>query len=152
MRSADRVTAALLLLLSVAFAAGAFKYYSWWGPGGPGSAFVPFWVGLVMAVLSFVLLVKSLRNPYPGDAWLPRGDGLRALLVVLGGIVAFVALLKVVGMILGTALFVAGLVWYLGRHPWWLIAAVAAGAAGFNYFVFMRWLRVPFPEAGIWIF
>ena len=152
MRSADRVTAALLFLLSVAFAAGALKYYSWWGPGGPGSAFVPFWVGLVMAVLSFVLLVKSLRNPYPGDAWLPRGGGLRALLVVLGGTVAFVALLKVVGMILGTALFVAGLVWYLGRHPWWLIAAIAAGAAGFNYFVFMRWLRVPFPEAGIWIF
>jgi putative tricarboxylic transport membrane protein len=151
-RSADRVTAALLLALSVAFTAGALKYYSWWGPGGPGSAFLPFWLGVVMALLALLMLVKSLRNPYPGDAWLPRGEGLRTILVVLGVTVAFVALLNVIGMILGTALFVAALVGYLGRHRWWVIAAVAAGAAGFNYLVFMRWLRVPFPEAGIWIF
>ena len=48
MRSADRVTAVLLFALSVAFVAGALKYYSWWGSGG-GSAFPPFWLGLVMA-------------------------------------------------------------------------------------------------------
>jgi hypothetical protein len=151
-RSADRITAALLLALSVAFAAGALKYYQWWGPGGPGPAFVPFWLGLVMAGLALLMLVKSLRNPYPGDAWLPRGEGLRAMLVVLGVTVAFVVLLQVVGMILGTALFVAALVGFLGRHRWWVIAAVAIGAAGFNYLVFLRWLRVPFPELGIWIF
>jgi hypothetical protein len=151
-RSADRVAAALLLALSVAFSAGALKQYQWWGPGGPGPAFVPFWLGLIMAGLALMMLVKSLRNPAPGDAWLPRGEGLRAMLVVLGVTVAFVTLLRVVGMILGTALFVAALVWFLGRHRWWVIAAVAAGAAGFNYLVFVRWLRVPFPEAGIWIF
>jgi hypothetical protein len=151
-RSADRITAALLLALSVAFAAGALKYYQWWGPGGPGPAFVPFWLGLVMAGLALLMLVKSLRNPYPGDAWLPRGEGLRAMLVVLGVTVAFVVLLQVVGMILGTALFVAALVGFLCRHRWWVIAAVAIGAAGFNYLVFLRWLRVPFPELGIWIF
>jgi hypothetical protein len=105
-----------------------------------------------MAGLALLMLVKSLRNPYPGDAWLPRGEGLRAMLVVLGVTVAFVVLLQVVGMILGTALFVAALVGFLGRHRWWVIAAVAIGAAGFNYLVFLRWLRVPFPELGIWIF
>ena len=152
MRSADRITAALLLAVSVAFAAGALKYYQWWGPGGPGPAFVPFWLGLVMSVLALMMLVKSLRSPYAGAAWLPRGEGLRAMLVVLAVTVTFVALLRVVGMILGTALFVAALVWYLGRHRWWVIVAVAAGAAAFNYLVFVRWLRVPFPETGIWIF
>ena len=152
MRSADRITAGALLALAVAFTAGALKYYSWWDPGGPGAAFVPFWLGLAMAGLALMMLVKSLRNPWPGEAWLPRGEGLRALLVVLGITVAFVTLLRVVGMILGTALFVGALVWYLGRHRWWVVAAIATGAAGFSYLVFVRWLRVPFPELGIWIF
>ena len=152
MRSADRITASLLLAFSVAFSAGALKQYQWWGPGGPGPAFLPFWLGLVMAFLALGMLIRSLKQQYAGDAWLPRGEGLRDMLVVLGVTVAFVALLRVTGMVLGTAIYLVVLVRYLGRHPWWLTLLVAAAAAGFNWLVFVRWLRVPFPELGVWIF
>lgn len=152
MRSADRITAALLLAFAVAFSAGALKQYQWWGPGGPGPAFLPFWLGLVMAVLAAMMLTRSLREKNAGDAWLPRGEGLRDMLVVLGVTVAFVALLRVTGMVLGTALYLVVLVRYLGRHPWWLTLLVAAAAAGFNWLVFVRWLRVPMPEGMLWIF
>jgi hypothetical protein len=151
-RSADRVSAVLLLIFSAGFAAGALKYYSWWGPGGPGSAFLPFCLGVVMAALSLVFLVRSLRSPWPGRAWLPRGEGLRSMLVVLGVTVVFVAVLKAVGMILGSALYLAALIWYLGRHRWWLTLGVASTAALVNWLVFVHWLRVPFPELGLWIF
>jgi putative tricarboxylic transport membrane protein len=148
-RSADRVTAVLLLAFSVAFTAGALKYYSWWGSGGPGSAFLPFWLGLVMALLAIMLLFKKSKSE---EDWLPRGEGLRDMLVVLGATVVFVALLKTIGMILGTALYLIALIWYLGRHRWWVTVSIAVAAAGFNWLVFVHWLRVPFPEAGIWIF
>ena len=152
MRSADRVTAAFLLALSVAFSAGALKSYAWWGSGGPGPAFLPFWLGVVMALLALMMLVKSLRETNPGETWLPRGEGLRDMLVVLAVTVAYVALLNVTGMVVGTALYLAILVRYLGKHRWWVTLAVAVGAAAFNWLVFVHWLRVPFPEAGIWIF
>ena len=152
MRNADRITAGALLALSVAFSAGAIKYYQWWGPGGPGPAFLPFCLGIVMALLALMMLVKSLRETNPGEAWLPRGEGLRDMLVVLGATTLFIALFKVVGMVIGTALYLAGLIWFLGRHRWWVTLAVALGAAALNWLVFVRWLRVPFPEAGIWIF
>jgi putative tricarboxylic transport membrane protein len=151
-RSADRITAALLLAFAVAFSAGALKQYQWWGPGGPGPAFLPFWLGLVMAFLALGMLIRSLKQQYTGDAWLPRGEGLRDMLVVLGVTVAFVALLRVTGMVLGTAIYLVVLVRYLGRHPWWLTLLVAAAAAGFNWLVFVRWLRVPMPEGMLWIF
>jgi putative tricarboxylic transport membrane protein len=151
-RSADRVTAVLLLAFAVAFSAGALKYYSWWGSGGPGSAFLPFWLGLVMALLALMMLLKSLKKPDAGSDWLPRGEGLRHMLVVLGVTVVFVALLKVVGMILGTALFLVVLMRYLGRHRWWVTVAIAVAAAGFNWLVFVHWLRVPFPEGMLWTF
>jgi putative tricarboxylic transport membrane protein len=149
-RNADRTTAVLLLAFAVAFAAGALKYYDWWGPGGPGSAFLPFWLGLVMAALALMMLLRSSKNQITD--WLPHGEGLRHMLVVLGVTVVFVALLKVVGMILGTALFLVVLMRYLGRHRWWVTVAIGAAAAGFNYLVFVHWLRVPFPEGMLWIF
>jgi hypothetical protein len=152
MRNADRVTAALLLAFAVAFSGGALKYYSYWGSAGPGSAFLPFWLGVAMALLAGGMLVRSLRQRDSGAQWLPKGEGLRRILVVLAVTTAFVALLKVTGMILGTALFLLVLVRYLGGHPWWVCASVAAAAAGFNYLVFARWLRVPFPEGLLWIF
>jgi len=149
-RSADRVTAALLLAFAVAFSVGALKQYQWWGSGGPGPAFMPFWLGLVMALLALILLLRSLKEQNPGAAWLPRGEGLRDMLVVLAATVAFVALLKVTGMIIGTALYLAFLVRYLGRHRWWVTFAIALAAAGFNWLVFVHWLRVPMPEGMIW--
>jgi hypothetical protein len=151
-RSADRVTAALLLAFAVAFSVGALKQYQWWGSGGPGPAFMPFWLGLVMAILALSMLLRSLKQKDPGAAWLPRGEGLRDMLVVLAATVAFIVLLKVTGMIIGTALYLAFLVRYLGRHRWWVTLAIALAAAGFNWLVFVHWLRVPMPEGMIWTF
>jgi putative tricarboxylic transport membrane protein len=151
-RTADRVTAALLLAFAVAFSVGALKQYQWWGSGGPGSAFMPFWLGLVMALLALTMLIRSLKEKNPGGAWLPRGEGLRDMLVVLAATVAFVALLNVTGMVIGTALYLVVLVRYLGRHRWWVTLSIALAAAGFNWLVFVRWLRVPMPEGMLWIF
>jgi hypothetical protein len=151
-RSADRITASVLLAFSVAFSTGALKQYQWWGPGGPGPAFLPFWLGLVMAFLALAMLIRSSKQQQSGEAWLPRGEGLRDMLVVLGATVAFVALLRVTGMVLGTAIYLVVLMRYLGRHRWWLTLLVAAAAAGFNWLVFVRWLRVPMPEGMLWIF
>ena len=152
MRSADRVTAALLLAFAVAFSVGALKQYQWWGSGGPGPAFMPSWLGLVMALLALSMLLRSLKQKDSGAPWLPRGEGLRDMLVVLAATIAFVALLNTTGMIIGTALYLAFLVRYLGKHRWWVTFAIALGAAGFNWLVFVHWLRVPMPEGMLWIF
>ena len=145
MRRADAIAGASLLALAVAFSAGALTHYSYWGPNGPGPAFLPFWLGVVMALLAALLLAGALRSREPGDPWLPRGEGLKRLAVVLGATVALVALLNVVGMVLGTALFLIVLVRLLDRTPWPLTLAVAIGTAGVNYLVFTRWLKVPMP-------
>ncbi len=129
----------------MAFSAGALKNYAYWGPNGPGPAFLPFWLGLVMAVLASLLLLGALRSSDPGPQWLPSREGLRRLGLVLGVTVAFVALLNVLGMVVGTVLFLLILLRRLDRQPWPLSVAVALAVAGFNYLVFTFWLRVPMP-------
>lgn len=145
MRQADRIAGAMLLALGVAFSAVALKYYTYWGSGGPGSAFLPFWLGVVMAVLAAMQLVGAVRSRDPGPEWLPGGEGRKRIAVVLGVTIAFVALLNLVGMILGTALFLIVLMRALDRIAWPLTLAVAVGTAGLNFLVFSYWLRVPFP-------
>jgi len=144
-RGADRTAGAVLLALAVAFSAGALKQYDYWAPNGPGPAFLPFWLGLVMAVLATLLLVGALRAKDPGESWLPSGDGLRRLGIVLGATIAYVALLNVLGMVLGTVLFLIALMRVLDRCGWLLTLAVALATAGSIYFVFGRWLKVPLP-------
>src|SRR2546421_2881600 len=145
MHKADRITAAVLLAFCVAFSAGALKYSPYWSETGPGSAFLPFWLGVVMAGLAAMMLTRRARASDAGIEWLPRGEGRTRVLVVLGATVVFVAALKVIGMVLGSALYLAALMRYLERHPWWLTILVTTAAAAVNYLVFAYWLRVPFP-------
>lgn len=151
MRNADRIAGAALLALAVAFSAGALKYYTYWGPNGPGSAFVPFWLGVAMAVLATLMLLGTRRASDGGTEEMFSRAGFKRVLLVLAATVAFVALLKVVGMIVGTALFLIVLMRLLDRHPWPLTLAVAAAAAGFTYLVFTFWLKVPFPVSPLGI-
>ena len=145
MRRADTVAGAALLALAVAFSVGALKHYAYWGANGPGPAFLPFWLGGVMAVLAAMLLIGALRTREPGEPWLPRGVGRKRLIVVLGATAALVALLNVLGMVIGTFVFLLALMRFLDRTPWPTAIAVAAAVAGMNFLVFTRWLKVPMP-------
>jgi high-affinity Fe2+/Pb2+ permease len=144
-RSADRIAGAALLALAVAFSAGALRQWAYWGENGPGPAFLPFWLGLVMAILAVMLLVSGLRSPDSSEAWLPSGESLRRLVLVLAITVAFVALLGVLGMTIATVLFLVVLIRYLDHQRWLVALAVALAVAALNYVVFTRWLGVPLP-------
>jgi hypothetical protein len=144
-RRADQVTGILLLALSVWFGGVAVARYTYWSPTGPGSGFLPVWLSAAMAVLAVVLIAKATRSPDAGGAWLPDRRGLLRLVAVVGATALFIALMPVVGMILGSALFLVGLLRGLEGYSWGLSTAVGVGAATVNYLVFTYWLGVPFP-------
>ena len=145
MRAADRIGAAVLLALAVAYTATAAGRYTYWTATGPGSGFFPFWLGLVLAALSILLLASAVRRPDPGPAWLPKGHGAARFVVVVVVTALFIALLPLLGMAVGTAVFLGVLLRMLEGHSWRTTAAVAGGAAVANWAVFVLWLRVPFP-------
>jgi|SRR5580765_6137481 putative tricarboxylic transport membrane protein len=145
MARADRITAAVLLAFSLAFAAGGLKYYPYWSDAGPGSGFLPGWLGGVMAALALLML---LRRPRAADAaldWIPRGESARRVIALIAASVLYVALLKPLGMIVASALYLAFVMRYFERHGWWLTAVVVLAASAANWLVFVHWLKVPFP-------
>ena len=74
MRSADRIAGAGLLALGVGFSVGALKHYAYWGENGPGPAFLPFWLGAVMAVLALMLTLLVFIGEAFRDAFDPRNQ------------------------------------------------------------------------------
>lgn len=144
MRRADQVTGALLLVLGASFAAGALQY-PYWTPTGPGSGFLPLWLGIAMVGLALGLVIGAGRTADPGRPWHPGRRALVRLVVVVGATALFVAFMHVVGMALGTVLFLIVLLRLLEGHGWGATLLVALGTALANWLVFTRWLRVPFP-------
>ena len=145
MRRADQIAGAGLLLLGVAFAWAGLRNYTYWGPTGPGSGFLPFGLGLAMTVLAAGLLIGAARARETVGRWLPEGAGRRRLVIVLGVTAALVAVLKIVGMAAGTVLFLAAILRGVERLRWRSTLAIAVGTAAVNYLIFTYWLRVPFP-------
>jgi putative tricarboxylic transport membrane protein len=56
-----------------------------------------------------------------------------------------IAVLKIVGMAVGTVLFLVALLRFVERMRWRSTLAIAVGTAAVNYLIFTYWLRVPFP-------
>jgi putative tricarboxylic transport membrane protein len=144
-RRADQVAGLGLLVFAVGYAGAALRWYPYRGDIGPGPGFLPVWLGVAMAVLATLLFVGATRSREAGGAWLPGGKGLARLLVVFGATALFTALLDVIGMISGTALFLIGILRFLEGYPWGQTLAIAVGIAALNFVVFTYWLQVPFP-------
>jgi putative tricarboxylic transport membrane protein len=152
MRRADLVTGLVLLVFGVGYAAVAWRAYPYWSSTGPGSGFLPVWVGGVMAALALLLVLSAFRSASgPQARWLPEGRGLVRLVVVVAAIAVFAAVMDFVGMILGSALFLLGVLRFLERYPWPWAIGIAVGVAGLIYGVFTYWLQVPFPTSPLGI-
>jgi putative tricarboxylic transport membrane protein len=144
-RRADQIGGLLLLVFGLWYTAVALRYYPYWAPAGPGSGFLPFWLGVAMSALAALLLVQVARAAEPGPTWLPAPAARRRLGRLFGLTVLFVALLKVIGMLLGTVLFLIAVLRGLEGYRWPTALAIAVGVAAFNYLVFTYWLGVQFP-------
>jgi putative tricarboxylic transport membrane protein len=106
---------------------------------GPG--YFPLWVGGLVALLGFVLAVRSLRiegPPVPRVAWRP-------VIFILGGSIAYGYALKPLGLLLSTVLVV--LITAAGGHEfrWRETLILAVALAIFSLGVFVYALGLPFP-------
>ncbi|HSE94443.1 MAG TPA: tripartite tricarboxylate transporter TctB family protein [Methylomirabilota bacterium] len=144
MRSADRVASVALILFAAWFAVIGRRFPYWHPDTGPGSGFLPVWLAIALATLATLLFVNA--GAASGDGrWLPDRAVLGRLALILLASVVFVAALDVVGMIVGTALFLVFVLRVVERYRWATVLGVALAAAVVNYLVFTQWLRVPFP-------
>jgi hypothetical protein len=118
-----------------------------WTSTGPGAGFFPFWLAAGVVVCAVLILVKTLRRVREGSneplvpphAWKP-------LLIVFLPMVTIVLLMGSLGMYLGGAIYLAGYMWFVGRHrlPQVILVSVLVPLALF--LIFERWFLLPMPK------
>jgi putative tricarboxylic transport membrane protein len=116
---------------------------------GPGPGFFPFWLSLLGAVFSIVLLVGTVRTPAVenpnAEPVLPDAYGKTRIGAIVGTLAITILLMEVLGFQLAMLAFNVALVVLLGERRWIAIAIFAVvGSFGVHY-VFTRWLDVLLP-------
>ena len=113
---------------------------------GPGPGFFPFWLSLIGAVLTGVILIETWRDPSLSDGTiLPQGNAAVQGGIVLAALVAVAALFEPLGFRLTMLVFIAGLLFVLGARSLVGIALTAVAGSFGVFHVFLYWLKVPLP-------
>lgn len=117
----------------------------------PGTGFLPFWVALLLGILTISELVRELSKKRSEEVEkLVRKEGLRRMLYVLVFICAYPFFLDKIGFFLCTLIFSGACLKIIGGKRWLAVTVMSILITFFAYTVFVIWLGMLFPE-GRWI-
>lgn len=148
MRKGDRVFAVICLGISLWLILESlqFDYLSKFGPG-PG--FEPFWLGVILAILSAFLLINTIRRKEGKDGEKPILPGWRSLgrlAVIMLTMAGFALVVQSLGFTLSVFLLVTVLLFFLEGVG--ALKSVYYGVifSGLIFLVFQYWLGVDLPK------
>jgi putative tricarboxylic transport membrane protein len=148
MKKADLITGVVLLVLSGLAIWGASQM----PPSatfGPGAGFLPFWLGVLLAVLATILFVSAWRRQATEKDSKPVFPGKQALFTItstLVGLAGYILLIEVLGYLLDTFLFIVFLMKAVEHEKWPLTLMVAAGTTVVLFLTFQILLKITLPS------
>ena len=147
MRRADQITGIIVLIFSLAVMEGSRRL----PPSatfGPGAGFLPFWLGVLMAILSLLLIGQASRQPGTAmsKAVFLNRPALIPVGAAIGSLAAYILVLERLGFLLGTGLLTAFLLGVVEREKWLTTVLVAVLNSVGLYVVFHVLLGVSLPR------
>jgi putative tricarboxylic transport membrane protein len=143
-RTADLVTAAVLLALGGVVLFDAARLGFGWGSDGPQSGFFPFWLALLLVLSCVVITVQALRRD-PHRSFVTRAQ-LGPVLKVLWPATAMVLLTQFIGLYVASALYLGFYMRWVGRHSWAAVVVLGIGVPVVTFLIFEQWFLVPMPK------
>jgi putative tricarboxylic transport membrane protein len=140
----------VLMLLAGVVLYDALRLGAGWGSDGPQSGFVPFWLALLLLLVSCIIFIQTLLRA-PGPSFVTRAK-LRPVLQVLLPVAGFVVLIDPPGPPNGLGLYVAAAIYlafymrWVGSHDWRAVVALSVLVPVVTFVVFEHWFLVPMPK------
>jgi putative tricarboxylic transport membrane protein len=151
MKRKEAISAIVLLSFSIAISYQAGHYpFGTVSKVGPG--FVPFYLGIVLAVLSISILIKTILKPKEEGRPAEGASGKRKLVrvfLVFFSMAAYAFLIDKLGFPITTFLFTLVLFKFIESYGWVSSTLGALGTSLGNYLIFDLWLQCQFPK-GFW--
>ena len=128
--------------------AHAMEYYTELGPG-PG--FFPFWLGLIMAVLTVLWLARAMLGPSEPlpEGFIPNKSGILRFLGVVAALIFYVLFSEVIGFRITMLIFLLFVLYGPGRQKMPISIAIAILGSFGAYYLFHNLLGTHLPLANI---
>ena len=113
----------------------------------PGPGFLPFWVGVILALLCTTLWIEaSLRKPSADKVQFLSGEGKWPYVVFTGiSLLAYTGLMEILGFRISTLLLLIFLFWFVGKQKWWAAFLGSFLVTFFTHLIFRVGLKVQLP-------
>jgi putative tricarboxylic transport membrane protein len=148
MKKAEMITGVVLLALSGLVIWGAEQM----PPSssfGPGAGFLPFWLGVLLAVSATILFASAWRRqPTEKDnrSIFPGKQPLFAITAVMVGLAVYIFLIETLGYLVDTFLLILFLMKTVEREKWPLTLIVAVVTTATLFFTFQILLKITLPS------
>jgi putative tricarboxylic transport membrane protein len=151
MKKQDLISGTASLFIGLAFTLGGFRYgFGAWKNPGPG--FLAILFGVLLMALSASLLAMTLRGAAEGanmPFWRSKG-GWRPVLYSVLSLIVYMLILRKVGFLLTTFLFIFFLLRFVCGKRWVISVAVAVAFSLVSYGLFSVLLGTPLPKGRIY--
>jgi hypothetical protein len=143
----DQASSGAFFFLGLAIALGAVRYklgtFS-----APDSGLMPFLVGSAISFLAAIGFILSTRERRRGAGWVPLLKRVRwkRVWLVLAAMTGYILLVKTLGFLICTALFIGFLLKAVVPQRWSTVFAVALITALVSYGIFEIWLKAQLPR------
>ncbi len=114
----------------------------------PGPGFLFFWTSIVTAILSFVVIVMSLKKSFLKEAPEPsfRKGSVTKIVLVLVSLFLYALLMEQLGFLIVTLFFFIFLLGVVEKKKWWLAILVGLIVTVVSYLVFEKALQSQLPK------
>lgn len=126
--------------------AGSLKHGISWGDSGPNPGFFPFYIGCLIMLGSAGTLIQALLARHQTAEPFIDDDKLRDLILFSCAVIGFAALLVLLGLYVGTAIYLCFVTWWKAKFRPASAAALGVGVAAFFYAAFEYAFKMPLPK------
>jgi hypothetical protein len=139
----EAVVAALLLALGVVVIVESRRLGAGWTSDGPGAGYFPFYIGLIIAISSAAIFVQALFGKKRNTAVFLDSVQLKRVMSVLLPALLYVLAIKLLGLYVASAIYIALFMVVLGKYSWLKSVLVALAVNALLIFMFEVWFKVP---------
>ena len=148
-RTAELAVAAAFFVFGAIVIYDSLRLGMRWVADGPQPGYFPFYLGVIICASSVITFVFGLRMPAAKNRSFVEVQQLKLVLSVLVPSMVYVGLVGWLGIYVSSVLFIALFMRWLGKYPWWKVAAVSIGTSVVFFLIFERWFLVPLPKGPV---
>jgi len=146
MRVAELAVAAFIFLLGALVIYDSVRVGHVWAEDGPQAGYFTFFIGLFICGSTAIVFFRALGDRgKAATAFVTRG-ALKQVLRMLIPAVAYVVLIKLIGIYVASSLFIGYFMRWLGRYSWATTIGVAVATSAIFFALFEVWFKVPLPK------